>query len=129
MDSLKRLIRGFKYALLGLGHILRTEQNARIHLVVAIIVLILGLLLGVSPAELAAIFFAIIIVFVAEVLNTAIEKMLDLIEPEFNGKIAIIKDMSAGAVLVAATGAAIIGIVIFWPYIIPFTFGIPWLHR
>lgn len=127
--GLKRLISGFKYALLGLLHILRSERNARIHLVIACVVLAVGLYLQVSPAELAAIFFAIIIVFVAEVLNTAIEKTLDLIEPEFNGKVAIIKDMAAGAVLVAAVGAIIIGVVIFLPYILPFTFGIPWLRR
>ena len=124
-----RLVKGFKYALLGLGHILRSEQNARIHLAIAVAVLGLGITLGVSPAELAAIFFAIIIVFVAEVLNTAVEKTLDLIEPEHNGQVAIIKDMAAGAVLVAAGGAIIIGVVIFWPYILPYTFGISWLHR
>lgn len=125
----KRVILGFKYALLGLVHIVRHERNARTHLGIAIIVLALGFILGLSAAELAAIFFAIIIVFIAEVLNTAIERTLDLIEPEFNGKVAIIKDMAAGAVLVAAVGAIIIGVVIFWPYILPFSFGIPWLHR
>ncbi len=125
--GLSRLVKGFKYAFIGLGNILRTEQNARVHLAIAVIVLALGFAFGISPAELAAIFFAIIIVFVAEVLNTAIEKTLDLIEPEHNGKVAIIKDMAAGAVLVAAGGAIIIGAVIFWPYILPFTFGASWL--
>ncbi len=127
--GIRRLINGFKFALIGLGHILRSEQNARVHLVVAIAVLGAGLYLGLSPAELAAIFFAVIIVFLAEVLNTAIEKTLDLIEPDHSGKVAIIKDMSAGAVLVAAGGALIIGVVIFWPYVLAFTYGISWLHR
>lgn len=126
---MKRLISGFRFALVGLMHILRSEQNARIHLGVAVIVLVLGFILRLSPAELAAIFFAVIIVFLAEVLNTAIEKTLDLIEPEHNGKVAIIKDMAAGAVLVAAVGALIIGAVIFWPYVVAISFGTPWLHR
>ncbi len=67
--------------------------------------------------------------FLAEVLNTAIEKTLDLIEPEHNGKVAIIKDMAAGAVLVAAVGAFIIGSVIFWPYLLSYSYGVSWLHR
>jgi diacylglycerol kinase len=126
--GITRLVKGFKYAFIGLAYILRSEQNARIHLIIAIFVLGSGLYLGLSPAELAAIFFAVIIVFLAEVLNTAIEKTLDLIEPEHNGKVAIIKDMAAGAVLVAAGGALIIGVVIFWPYVLGFTYGVSWLH-
>ncbi len=120
IDNLKRLINGFRYALLGLWHIIRVEQNARIHLAVAVLVMVAGLAFGLSNGELAAIFFAVIIVFLAEVLNTAIEKTLDLIEPQFNNKVAIIKDMAAGAVLVAAVGAVIIGVVIFTPYVLEF---------
>lgn len=118
VSNLQRLANGFKYALIGLWHIVRVEQNARIHLAVAVLVMVAGLTLGLSNGELAAIFFAVIIVFLAEVLNTAIEKTLDLIEPQFNNKVAIIKDMAAGAVLVAAIGAVIIGVVIFTPYIL-----------
>lgn len=126
--GIQRLINGFKYALLGLVYILKSEQNARIHLGIALVVLGAGLYLNLSPAELAAIFFAVIIVFLAEVLNTAIEKTLDLIEPQHNGRVAIIKDMAAGAVLVAAGGALIIGAVIFWPYVLGFTYRLPWLR-
>ncbi len=112
------LLSSIRYAVKGFVYVLKSERNARIHLVVAVLALGLGFYLNVSSAELAAIFFAIIIVFLAEVTNTALEKTLDLIEPEHNGKVAIIKDMAAGAVLVAALGAAIIGTVIFWPYLI-----------
>lgn len=122
INNLRRLGLGLKYALIGLWHIVRVEQNARIHLAVAVIVMIAGLALGLTGGELAAIFFAVIIVFLAEVLNTAIEKTLDLIEPQFNDKVAIIKDMAAGAVLVAAVGAVIIGVVIFTPYVL----GVLW---
>lgn len=124
IKTVKRLAWGLKYALLGLWYIVRVERNARIHLVSAALVLTASLILGLSAGELAAIFFAVILVFLAEVLNTAIEKTLDLIEPEHNGQVAIIKDMAAGAVLVAAVGAVIVGVVIFWPYVI----GIIWRH-
>lgn len=117
MDYLRGIIQGFRYAFAGIYYVFKNERNARIHLLIAIASLLLGWELDVSNTELAAIFFAIIIVFLAEVVNTAIEKTLDLIEPGHHPQVAIIKDMAAGAVLVAAGGAAIIGAVIFVPYI------------
>jgi diacylglycerol kinase len=111
------IIRGFGHAFRGLWYVLRYERNARIHLIAALAAFGLGGLLGVSDVELAAIFFAIIIVFLAEIVNTAIEKTLDLIDANENPRIKIIKDMAAGAVLVAATAAAMVGIVIFSPYL------------
>jgi diacylglycerol kinase len=71
----------------------------------------------VSNAELAAVFFAVIIVFLAEIFNTAIERTLDLIDVRENPRIKLIKDMSAGAVLVAATAATVVGVAIFAPYL------------
>ncbi len=117
MDYLKAVFNGFKYAFRGLVYVARDEKNARIHLLIAVTALLLGWVLDVSNAELAAIFFAILIVFLAEIINTAIEKTLDLIDTNHNAQIAIIKDMAAGAVLIASIGAAIIGTVIFIPYI------------
>lgn len=101
----------------GIVYVVRVERNARFHLVIAILTLLLAVMLGVSNAELAAIFFAIIVVFVAEVINTAIEKTLDIIEPKHSEDVRIIKDIAAGAVLVAAIGAAAIGLAIFVPYL------------
>jgi diacylglycerol kinase len=96
--------------------VIKSEPNARIHLLIAVVVLVLGELLNVTNAELAALFFAIIIVFVAEVVNTALEKTLDLLHPDENNEVRKVKDMAAGAVLVAAVGAAGIGVAIFYPY-------------
>lgn len=112
------LIKSFYYSLLGLAYIVKSERNARIHMLMAILVLCLGLLLNVSDTELAAIFFAVVLVFLAEIVNTAFEKTLDLIDTEHNPQIKVIKDMAAGAVLVTAVSAAMIGIVIFLPPII-----------
>ncbi len=118
MESLMSIIRAFGYAFTGVWYILRHERNARIHLLIAVGVLLSGWILNISNAELAAIFFAIILVFLAEILNTAIEKTLDVINPDHSEKVALIKDMAAGAVLVASIGAAIIGVAIFWPYLV-----------
>lgn len=112
------IIQNFKYALIGLAHILKSERNARIHLVVAIVVSIAAIALDLPAAEMVAIFFAIMTVFIAEIFNTVAEKMLDLVHPDQSPKVALIKDMAAGAVLVTAVGAAIMGFVIFSPYIL-----------
>ena len=112
------LFKSFGYALTGLKYVIRYERNARVHLLVAILALLLGLELRVSDAQLAAIFFAIIIVFVAEIINTAFEKTLDLVSPDHHPQVKIVKDMAAGAVFVAASGAVIIGLMIFTPYVV-----------
>lgn len=113
--------RGFRsslgHALHGVRHVFVHERNARIHLGFAAVAFLLGLWLGVSNAELAAVFFAVIIVFLAEMFNTAIERTLDLIDMKENPRIKLIKDMSAGAVLVAAAAAVAVGMAIFGPYL------------
>lgn len=110
------IITSITHALNGLRQILATELNARIHLSSAILALVLGIVLEVSPAELAAIFFAVVIVFLAEIFNTVIEKTLDIIDTAHNPRIMIIKDMLAGSVLVASGAAVLIGLAIFFPY-------------
>ena len=115
-----RVVRSIHTAFGGIVQVIKSEPNARIHLLVAIGVLLLGVWFNVSNAELAALFFSIIIVFVAEIVNTAIEKTLDLVKPEDNEQVRIVKDIAAGAVLIAAIGAAGIGIAVFYPYILEF---------
>lgn len=101
----------------GVLHVVKHERNARIHLAVALVALSMGVWLEVTNAELAAIFFAVILVFLAEIVNTAIERTLDLIDIRENPRIKIIKDMAAGAVLVTAVAAAAMGLVIFLPHL------------
>ena len=108
---------GFVHALHGVRHVFEHERNARVHLAFAVLAFLLGVSLRVSAAELAAVFFAVIIVFLAEIFNTAIERTLDLIDIRENPRIKLIKDMAAGAVLVAAAAAVMIGVAIFAPYI------------
>lgn len=121
MDFIKSL----RAAVNGIMEVLRSERNAKIHLGIAVLVVLAGIRLGISSAEWAAVFFAMLLVFLAEIVNTAIEKMLDLIDERRNPRVGIIKDITAGAVLVAATGALIVGITVFWPYLL----GIIWPPR
>jgi diacylglycerol kinase len=112
------IIKSFKYALRGVVYILKSERNARVHLLMATLATMLGLAFQISNSEMAAVGFAIIIVFVAEITNTAVEKTLDLIDTKHNPKIELIKDMSAGAVLVASGSALFIGVLVFYPYVL-----------
>jgi diacylglycerol kinase (ATP) len=118
-------VKSIRDALNGVWYVLRGERNARIHLIIAVLVFAAGRFLALSNAELAAIFFAILIVFLAEIVNTALEKTLDLIDTKPNAQIKIVKDMAAGAVLVAATGAIVIGFAIFYSYVLEAL----WLQR
>lgn len=119
------LIKSFGHAFAGVIYVLKSERNARIHLVAAVLVVALGLALNMSGLELAAICFAVLIVFLAEVYNTAMEKTLDLVQTKNHPQIKIVKDMAAGSVLVAALMAAIIGAVVFKPYVLEWL----WLPR
>lgn len=118
MDRVTNFSRSLYTAFMGVVFVVRVERNARIHLVFAVAALFLGVMLGISDTELAAIFFAIILVFTTEVFNTALEKTLDLIEPQHNEQVRIIKDIAAGAVLVTAIGAIAIGAAVFLPHLI-----------
>lgn len=109
---------GLMHAFHGLLHILKHERNARVHLASSIFAFLAGVTLHVSSTELAAVFFAVILVFLAEIFNTAIERTLDLIDIQENPKIKLIKDMSAGGVLVASGAAVMIGVAIFAPYLL-----------
>lgn len=115
--KLQALIKSFKYAFTGIFTALKKERNMKIHFVVASLVVILGMLLKISKIELTLCIFAITLVISAELLNTAIETIVDMITTKQNEKAKIAKDVSAGAVLITAIGAATVGIIIFLPKI------------
>ncbi len=110
-------IASFAHALRGLGEAIRTQTNARIHMVASTLVVALGLGLGISALEWAAVISAIALVWMAELLNTAIEILCDIIQPEYSEKVKRAKDVAAAAVLAAAIGAALIGALVFLPYL------------
>ena len=115
--SITQRLKSFKYAFEGLKTLLKQEHNARIHLAATFVAIGTGVFFKISYSEWSLIVFAIVLVFVAEIINTAIENISDFISPQKNEKIKIIKDLAAAAVLVAAIGAVIIALLIFIPKI------------
>ena len=116
--SIRSRIRSFYYAGAGIAQFLRQEHNAWIHLTATIVVTIAAWVLKVSYGEAAALVGVIGLVWVAEMLNTCLERMADLISPDEHPEIKFIKDLAAGAVLVAAIIAVITGLFIFIPKIL-----------
>jgi diacylglycerol kinase len=110
-------ITGFSYAFSGLWYALRTQRNARVHVAAALLVIIVGIILHVSPLEFAMLFVAITGVFIAEMFNTVIEVCVDLVSPNYHPLAKIAKDMAAGAVLLSAMLAIVIALFILGPHI------------
>ena len=108
-------LQSFRYAFRGIGSLIRTETNARIHLVATFAVVALGLLLGISRIEWLAIILAITAVWSSEAFNSAIESVCDAISSEHHPMIERAKDIAAAAVLLTATGSALVGLIVFGP--------------
>ncbi len=115
--SIKKRLSSFGYAFKGLRYMFRTQHNSRIHLVAAAIVVLFGFIFSVNKIEWCLLIFAMGLVFFAELVNTAIEYLTDIISPGFNEKAGRVKDLAAGAVLISAIASAIIGLIIFIPKI------------
>ena len=109
------LARSFRFAVAGIIHSLRTEQNLRIHTGAGLLAVALGFTLGISRAEWCAILLAIGLVWTAELLNTALERLGDAVTLEPQEQIRHAKDAAAGAVLAASIAAAAVGAVVFVP--------------
>lgn len=112
---MNRLFTSFKYGIAGIAHAIRTQANFRIHLSISFVVIIAGLLLRSSNAEWAILVLTMMIVLAAELFNTSIEAALDRVSPEQHPLVKVAKDAAAGAVLITAIGAVVIGVLIFGP--------------
>ena len=110
-------LRSFGHAFRGLKVLLQTQHNARIHAVATFLVVAAGALFGISPVEWALVALAVAGVWAAEALNTAIEFLVDLASPELHPLAAKAKDVAAGAVLVAAIGSLVVGVLVFGPHV------------
>ncbi len=111
-------IRSVRFALRGIRTMVASQHNAWIHAVATVIVVAAGLLVGLSAAEWAWIVLAIGSVWTAEALNTAFEFLTDVASPDFHPLAEKAKDVAAGAVLLSAIGAVIIGGLVFWPRVV-----------
>lgn len=107
-----------KHALDGFFHNIKTQPNFRFHLLAAICVVLLGIYFNITTFEWLILVFTINMVLVAEMVNTAIESMVDLITLERREDARVAKDVSAAMVLVSAVSAAVVGLFVFWPKII-----------
>ena len=114
----RTFIQSFKFAFNGLIYAIKTQRNMRIHLYLGLSVILFSFALGLSGIEIAILSCVISFVLIAELTNTALEVKLDYLNNrEYSPTIKIIKDMVAGVVLIASINAAVVGGVIFTPYL------------
>jgi len=114
--SLKKLLESFKYAFRGLFYIFRTEQNFRMQIFIALIVIAFMLYFPLSILERVGILILILLVLCLEIINTIVEKIANVLKPRVHPCIQVIKDLTAGAVLLSAIGSIIIALLIFLPH-------------
>lgn len=117
MIRVGRLFKSFGYALKGLIKTFREEQNLRIQTVLSLIAFILGAYFKISRLEWAAIIVVICIVLFAEIANSAVERITDVLKPRINSYVKEIKDIMAAAVLLSSIAAGVVGLLVFWPYL------------
>ena len=115
--ALTARLTSLKHAIHGLMLLLTTQANARLHAIAAILVTLIGLYLGFTKAEWCWIVLTITAVWVAETFNTALEFLADAVSPDYHPLIGKAKDVAAGAVLLAAIGSVLIGLIIIVPYL------------
>ena len=108
--------RSFSNAFMGLFYALKTQVNVKIHFCATILVIGCGIYFRISNIEFAIILLCISTVWISEILNTSLEKMVDLCTPNYHPLAKIVKDLAAGAVLISAIFAASIGVILFLPY-------------
>ena len=118
MDELWARLRSFRYALAGVRLLFGEEHNARIHATITVLVVVAGIVLRVSPVEWGVLVICIGMVLSAEAFNSAIERVANYLTTERDDRIRDIKDLAAGAVLLCAIAAAIVGLIVFVPHIV-----------
>lgn len=112
-----RLVKSIRYAARGLGHVYRTELSFRLQLLAAALVIVLMLIFPLMLWQRVILVLLMASVLVLEVINTIFERIVDTFKPRVHPVVGEIKDMMAAAVLIASVVAAVVGVLIFWPYI------------
>lgn len=110
-------LRSIRYAVQGIGTMLRSQHNAWVHAVATVAAVIFGFVCGLSAGEWCWIVAAIVAVWSAEAMNTALELLTDVVTPEYHPVAGRAKDVAAGAVLITALGAVVIGLLVFGPHL------------
>ncbi|MFA5353589.1 MAG: diacylglycerol kinase [Thermodesulfovibrionales bacterium] len=114
---IKRWVKSANNAIEGILHAARSERHIRYHFYTTVIVLTGSILLGINRSDFAIIVIAVVLVILAEMVNSAIEYIVDLVSPQYSEEARIIKDVAAGAVLITAVGAAVLGYITLAPYV------------
>jgi diacylglycerol kinase len=115
-----RLIKSFTYAFRGLFKIFREEQNLQVESISAIIVIALGFVFQIKSLEWCAILICIALVILMETVNSAVERMADVLKPRIHSYVKEMKDIMAAAVMIASLLSIAVGLIIFVPYFINF---------
>ncbi|MEA3493386.1 MAG: diacylglycerol kinase family protein [Candidatus Margulisiibacteriota bacterium] len=115
----KKFIKAFRFARAGAEHAWKTQRNLWIHFCVGLLVLAFGVYINVSLYELSILILAIFGVIVAEMFNTSVEEMVNILSPERRKEAELAKNVAAGAVLLSASGAVLIGLMIFGARLFP----------
>lgn len=119
--KVRRLIDSFNFAVSGIIYTLKTQRNMKIHFIAAFLVLFLSLFLNFSRTELLLLIFAISLVIIAEMINTSIEKTIDLITDEYHPLAEIAKNVAAGAVLISAINSVVVAYLLLFDRVNPYT--------
>jgi diacylglycerol kinase len=110
-----KIVSSFVFAFAGLAYVFRTQRNFRIHIAIALLMSLVGWLLGLSLAEWAVFEVMVVVVLAAEMTNTMVEALVDLVSPGYHPLAKVSKDVAAGVVLLTAIGAVVVGLLIFGP--------------
>ena len=110
---MKRLVESFNNAIEGFIYVLKTQRNMRIHFLLALLVIVVGVYINLSFYEIIVLCTIIALVLIAEMINTAIELAIDLMKDTYHPLARMVKDIGAGAVLISAVNAMIVGYLIF----------------
>ncbi|KXZ39686.1 diacylglycerol kinase (ATP) [Alkalithermobacter thermoalcaliphilus JW-YL-7 = DSM 7308] len=113
------IIEAFNRAIDGIIYTLKNERNMKIHYLIGVIVLFLSLFFDITRLEMIVLFFAISLVIISEMINTAIEKSIDLFTDKYHELARIAKDVAAGAVLISSLNSVVVGYIIFFDRINP----------
>ncbi|MGI6112915.1 MAG: diacylglycerol kinase [Mahellales bacterium] len=112
--KVRKLMDSFEYAISGLIYCLKSQINMKIHVFIAVVVLLLSIMVDLTRTELIALYITITMVLVAEMINTSVETVVDMISKQYHPKAEIAKNVAAGAVLLTAVNAVVVGYLLFF---------------
>jgi diacylglycerol kinase len=117
MERLEQLKKSLQYAFRGLGYVIRHEKNFQNELIVAVMVVIAMVYFDLAKWENVLLFLVIMVTLIMELLNTVMERVVDMLKPSVHPYAKLIKDLMAAAVLVTSILAMVVGIIIFYPHV------------